>query len=73
MRPLSCTTCGAGVLVRKSSWHQTSVQWDGEAVRRCAERPAGRPGFQACGALTASIREAALSGTLPVIDDDREP
>ncbi|MFD8566853.1 ferredoxin [Streptomyces sp. NPDC059639] len=72
MLPLACSACGAGVLVRKSSWYQTSVQWDGAARRRCAERAAHPVGFEGCGALAASIREAALSGTLPVVDDDRE-
>ncbi|MGW5861164.1 ferredoxin [Streptomyces sp. NPDC055239] len=77
MRPVSCQECGGRVLVRKSSWHQTSVQWSGDAVRGCTRRTASTTGsaapggFETCPALRATIREAALSGTLEVLDDDR--
>jgi hypothetical protein len=30
-----CRPCGANVLARKSSWEQTSVQWDAQAVSQC--------------------------------------
>lgn len=75
--PVSCGQCGSRVLVRKSSWQQTSVQWNSEALRGCTERtaatsgPAAPGGFEACHALGASIREAALNGTVEVLDDDR--
>ncbi|MEK8145893.1 ferredoxin [Streptomyces sp. M10(2022)] len=76
MRPVSCGTCGGPVLARKSSWHQTSVQWSSQAMRDCTERlaaglgapPAGS-GFETCHALVATIREAALNGTIEVLDD----
>lgn len=37
MAPVACRNCGAQVLARKSSWNQTSVQWNAEATARCAE------------------------------------
>lgn len=77
MRPVACLRCGAGVLVRKSSWDQTSVQWDAEALRRCEERSeaqklashGGRDLFLACAALGDSIAEAVRRGVLPVVDE----
>ena len=72
MRPLRCQRCAAAVQVRKSSWHQTSIQWDAEAVSACHERraaaPAGDGRFEACLALRDSVREAALNGGIEVID-----
>ena len=68
MVPVACQACGAQVEARKSSWEQTSLQWDGEAVATCLERRAssagaGRDGagFRRCGALEASVREAAVA------------
>jgi hypothetical protein len=62
------------VLARKSSWDQTSIQWTAEARALCVERtvphdPEHRPnrhGFPGCGALKASVREAAVRGELEV-------
>lgn len=77
MHPVSCGQCGSRVLVRKSSWQQTSVQWNSEALHGCTERKAATSGsaapggFEACHALGASIREAALDGTVEVLDEDR--
>ncbi|MDF1604105.1 hypothetical protein [Nocardioides sp. YIM 152315] len=80
MTPVVCTTCGAGVEARKSSWEQTSVQWHDDAVQRCLERRASSPGsgpnsaaFPGCQALRESIRAAAVRGELPVQDDDPLP
>ncbi|TQK27307.1 hypothetical protein FBY28_0258 [Arthrobacter sp. SLBN-53] len=81
MQPVSCRECAASVLVRKSSWEQTSVQWDADSLTRCRERaeasaqPAAtnglgleRPGlFLACGRLRDSIERAAGTGALPVL------
>jgi hypothetical protein len=76
MTPLDCLTCGARVEVRKSSWDQTSIQWHDDSVDRCVERRATTPGsgangtaFQGCAALRATVREAAVNGTLRVVDD----
>ncbi|PRC44186.1 ferredoxin [Mycobacterium sp. ITM-2017-0098] len=76
MVPVACRRCAATVLVRKSSWHQTSVQWDAAATSRCEERhdahrllPDGERGlFLTCSALGDSIADAALRGALPTVD-----
>ncbi|MFE7327929.1 ferredoxin [Streptomyces sp. NPDC057565] len=70
MRPLACERCAAQVLVRKSSWQQTSVQWNGRAVALCAERERAGAAFQGCGALRDTIREAARRGTIGLVDED---
>jgi hypothetical protein len=77
MVPVTCRRCGACVLVRKSTWNQTSVQWDAEASARCLERRdaenlaayAGRSLFLACSALSDSIADAVRRGDLPVVDE----
>lgn len=76
MLPVNCRRCGAAVLVRKSSWSQTSVQWTGTALERCEERCTAtqlavygeRNLFLACSALSGAIGDAALAGILPVVD-----
>lgn len=77
MTPVACATCGAYVEARKSSWDQTTIQWDRDALDRCVERRASspRPGpngaaFLGCAALNESLREAAVRGALPVQDPD---
>ena len=40
MVPVDCRRCAATVLVRKSSWAQTSVPWDAAAMAACAQRRA---------------------------------
>ncbi|MEB4211531.1 ferredoxin [Mycobacterium sp. 94-17] len=77
MVPVTCRDCGARVLVRKSSWNQTSVQWNADATARCAERadaqkivtPGDRGVFLVCSALTASILDAVRHGELSVVDE----
>lgn len=84
MTPVTCASCGARVLARKSSWEQTSVQWSGDSAARCLERrrqaeqwsPESidgtilRPGtFLVCPMLRTSIQEAAHRGSLPVLDE----
>lgn len=77
MVPVACRTCGARVLARKSSWNQTSVQWNAEATARCAERaeaqrismPGGRHVFLACSALSESILDAVRHGDLSIVDE----
>lgn len=82
MVPVACGSCGARVLVRKSSWNQTSVQWNADATARCAERadaqkidtPGSRGVFIVCSALSASILDAVRQGNLSVVDEkDRAP
>ncbi len=75
MMPVICRGCGARVLARKSSWNQTSVQWDADATARCAERRdadriAGhhRGLFLACSALRDSIEAAVQAGELVIVE-----
>jgi hypothetical protein len=74
--PISCRRCGAGVRVRKSSWAQTSVQWDATALAACAQRREalaladhGRGTFLLCSELRDSIEDAARRGELPIVQD----
>jgi hypothetical protein len=76
MVPVMCRNCGAHVLARKSSWNQTSVQWNAEATARCPERAesqkisAHAPGvFLACSALSESITDAVRHGDLVIVDE----
>jgi hypothetical protein len=73
MVPVVCRNCAAQVLVRKSTWNQTSVQWNAGATARCterlqAERIAGHGLFLVCSALRDSIEAAAVTGQLTVVD-----
>jgi hypothetical protein len=77
MMPVECRSCGARVLARKSSWNQTSVQWNADATARCAERGeaqkmsahAGRGVFLVCSALSGSILDAVRHGDLSIVDE----
>jgi hypothetical protein len=77
MVPVTCRRCGACVLARKSTWNQTSVQWNADASALCLERRdaqnlsehAERGLFLACSALTDSIVDAVRSGELAVVDE----
>jgi hypothetical protein len=77
MMPVVCRNCGARVLARKSSWNQTSVQWNSDATTRCAERaeahkisaPGSRGVFLACSALSDSILDAVRHGNLSIVDE----
>lgn len=74
MVPVACRTCGARVLARKSSWGQTSVQWDADGMARCAERREAvriedNRGalFLACSSLRHSIEDAVTAGELTIV------
>jgi hypothetical protein len=77
MMPVACRSCGARVLARKSSWNQTSVQWNANATARCAERAqaekmaahVGRGVFLMCSALNESIIDAVRHGDLEIVDE----
>ncbi len=76
MVPVECRRCGAEVMGRKSTWDQTSVQWDADATARCAERRDadkltghGRGLFLGCSALRDSLMAAAREGALPILED----
>ncbi|MFV8320902.1 ferredoxin [Mycobacterium sp. 23] len=73
MSPVDCRRCGAQVSVRKSSWNQTSVQWNARASASCLERARAladqhRGLFLACSALRDSIEAAVAAGTVAVFD-----
>ncbi|MCV7092132.1 ferredoxin [Mycobacterium interjectum] len=77
MMPVACRSCAALVLARKSTWNQTSVQWNAEATDRCVERReanrlAGHHGglFLACSALRDSIEAAVRAGELAIVQGD---
>lgn len=73
MHPVACSTCAARVQVRKASWHQTSVQWSDEAKAACTSWSPGSAvkGFPpVCDRLRASIAQAVVDGTLPVVDGE---
>ena len=77
MVSVPCRRCDAHILVRKSSWNQTSVQWNTDATARCAERadaqkiatPGSRGVFIVCSALSAAILDAVRRGDLSVVDE----
>ncbi|MGX9792484.1 ferredoxin [Mycobacterium sp. MMS18-G62] len=77
MVPVTCSRCGACILARKSSWNQTTVQWNADASAACLERRdaenlaahSGRGLFLACSALSGSILDAVRNGDLPVVDE----
>ena len=77
MAPVTCRNCDARVLARKSSWYQTSVQWDADAAARCLERReaqkmgahGSRGVFLACSALSESIVDAVRNGELRMVDN----
>ncbi|RAX45955.1 ferredoxin [Arthrobacter sp. AQ5-05] len=82
LQSLDCTECVARVLVRKSTWQQTSIQWTEEALESCRELPATRCGerpkdrFIGCESLRNEIREATNDGRLEVVyrsDTQTEP
>lgn len=70
MVPVDCRRCGAEVLARKSSWQQTSVQWNTQAETRCPERRNCTGLFLVCSELRGSILDAARSGRLPVLAEE---
>ncbi len=81
MMPVACRNCGARVLARKSSWNQTSVQWNADATARCTERAeaqkmsahASRGVFLVCSALSESIIDAVRQGDLAIVDEIAGP
>ncbi|WP_078311428.1 MULTISPECIES: ferredoxin [unclassified Mycobacterium] len=70
MVAVGCQHCGAEVLARKSSWQQTSVQWNAEAEARCPQRRDCAGLFLVCSELRGSILDAARNGRLPVLAEE---
>ena len=77
MTAVQCRRCATQVLVRKSSWDQTSVQWNALASACCIERSdaerlvayGGHGLFLACSVLSESITDAVRHGELPIVDE----
>jgi hypothetical protein len=72
LREIACLDCLARVRVKKNSEHHTAVQWTDEALRHCQEfarlsgQPGGRPVYETCPRLMASIERAVTEGELEV-------
>jgi hypothetical protein len=72
LREVACLDCLARVQVKKNSEHHTAVQWTDEALGQCQEfarlasRPGGRPVYETCPRLMASIDRAVAEGELEV-------
>lgn len=70
--------CTARVLVRKSSWEQTSVQWNAASLQLCHLRREAVPVerraesttllLQGCEELRESISAAVARGELPILE-----
>jgi hypothetical protein len=72
LEDLACDDCGVQVRVKKSSPQHTSVQWNTQAVRGCAEfaewAADGRPTalVATCAKLRDTIERAAREGRLEI-------
>ncbi|MFC7448574.1 hypothetical protein [Rhodococcus daqingensis] len=73
MEPVDCERCGIRVLVEKSSWEHTSVQWNTDHPEAICEEYQQDPSLTQrgarigrCSALRESIRKAVLDGRIPV-------
>lgn len=73
---VACLDCLASVRVKKNSEHQTSIQWNADALANCAEfrraasQPEGRPIRVACTRLRSSIEQAVKDGVIEVGAED---
>jgi hypothetical protein len=63
LREVACDRCGAVVDVAKFSPQHTSVQWNADSVRTCAE---WNPAARGCARLRDSIERAVRDGRLEV-------
>ncbi|ATY16564.1 ferredoxin [Amycolatopsis sp. AA4] len=70
MQPLRCQHCAARLLVRKSTVHQTSLQWNAAAVETCAElgaSPMPGPALAGCSRLKESLDAEVAAGRLRIV------
>ncbi|MCE7001315.1 hypothetical protein LWC34_00440 [Kibdelosporangium philippinense] len=70
LRPVECTACGTCVLVKKSSQHQMSIQWQ-TSTESCPEYASqNKPSAlqDTCSKLRASIESLVAEGLLEVPD-----
>lgn len=71
MTEIECRACHACVLVKKTSPHHTSVQWNDDALARCGEIAAirdagGNPALlPTCPRMSASIDHGVAEGIVP--------
>ena len=78
-RTIACDKCAAAVQVTKYSLQHTSVQWDLDSVRACAEfRDWVAAGQQTalidtCASLRASIDRAVFLGRLMISEPVSQP
>ena len=69
-----CRECGITVLVSKTSWQQTSVQWPEDAPNTCpelrtvAKDTSADARLRGCHALRRSIDKAVLGGAIDIPD-----
>lgn len=79
MTEIECRGCHACVLVKKTSAHHTSVQWNSDARERCTElariraqgeNPALVP---TCSRLSASIDHGVAEGIIPSESPESDP
>jgi hypothetical protein len=70
--PVRCDRCDTEVLVGKTSWQQTSVQWPDCGTSACPELTSDASDgsmaarVRGCSALQRSIAKAALAGTIQI-------
>jgi hypothetical protein len=76
LHDIGCLDCLAKVRVKKNSEHHTAVQWTDDALGHCQEfaklsgQPGGRPVYETCSRLMASIERAVSEGELEVGAED---
>ncbi|MGB3697178.1 MAG: hypothetical protein WBA05_07070 [Gordonia sp. (in: high G+C Gram-positive bacteria)] len=79
MTEIECRSCHARVLVKKTSPHHTSVQWNDEALATCTRiaeiRDAGGNAalLPTCPRLSASIDHGVAEGLIPRESPGEDP
>lgn len=79
MSEIECRTCHACVLVKKTSPHHTSVQWNDDALARCSEIAAirasgGNPALlPTCPRMSASIDHGVAEGIIAPESPEQDP
>ncbi|AUH68047.1 MULTISPECIES: hypothetical protein [Gordonia] len=79
MTDIECRTCHAHVMVKKTSAHHTSVQWNDDALARCSQiseiRASGGNAalLPTCPRLSASIDHGVAEGIIPSESPEEDP
>jgi hypothetical protein len=79
MTEIECRSCHACVMVKKTSPHHTSVQWNSAAAARCNElatirESGGNPAMmRTCPRLSASIDHGVAEGIIPSESPESDP